>query len=219
MEIKLGSWYRILAPRPVVLVSTVSSKGVSNAALADLQATTTSNLPNLYFEVVLEYQLYTVINNSTGSGAHTALLVNASQRAIFDPAGSWYHPQLPERNDVHYGMSDPIVDFYVDYHTRITYRTVIQEIEVSPQVAEAALREIQAYGAVRRGHCADATSEILRKLPGFEDIPRTYFPRKLSRAFGARPGVATTIARDDDPDDNSGVILAPPALYVSQGRS
>ncbi len=163
--------------------------------------------------------LYTVINNATGSGAHTALLVNASQRAIFDPAGSWYHPQLPERNDVHYGMSDPIVDFYVDYHTRITYRTVIQEIEVPPEVAEAALREIQAYGAVRRGHCADATSEILRKLPGFEGLPRTYFPRQLSRAFGALPGVTTTIARDNDPDDNSGVIEAPPALYVSQGRS
>lgn len=32
MEAKLTSWYRILAPRPVVLVSTVNSKGVSNAA-------------------------------------------------------------------------------------------------------------------------------------------------------------------------------------------
>lgn len=32
MEVNLKSWYRILAPRPVVLVSTVSSEGVANAA-------------------------------------------------------------------------------------------------------------------------------------------------------------------------------------------
>ena len=75
--------------------------------------------------------LYTVINNKNGTGAHSALMVNASQRVIFDPAGTWHHPKLPERNDVHtwhhpklperndvhYGMSDAVVDFYVDYHT------------------------------------------------------------------------------------------------------
>lgn len=32
MELGLKKWYRILAPRPVVLVSTVNKKGVSNAA-------------------------------------------------------------------------------------------------------------------------------------------------------------------------------------------
>jgi len=32
MELGLKKWYRILAPRPVVLISTVNSKGISNAA-------------------------------------------------------------------------------------------------------------------------------------------------------------------------------------------
>ena len=36
--------------------------------------------------------LYTVVNKSTGSGAHSAILVNGSERVIFDPAGTWTHP-------------------------------------------------------------------------------------------------------------------------------
>ncbi len=161
--------------------------------------------------------LFTVVSNRSGAGAHTGLLINGSQRVLFDPAGTWYHPQLPERNDVHYGMSDPIVAFYIDYHTRITYHTVIQEISVSPQVAELAIQRVQEYGAVPKAQCAFATSGILRGLPGFESIPRTWFPKRLSRAFAKLPGVTTRIARDNDPDDNKGRLLqAPPAFYVQQ---
>jgi len=32
MELSLSQWYKVLAPRPVVLISTVNLKGVSNAA-------------------------------------------------------------------------------------------------------------------------------------------------------------------------------------------
>ncbi len=32
MELSLEKWYRILAPRPAVLVSTISAKGIANAA-------------------------------------------------------------------------------------------------------------------------------------------------------------------------------------------
>jgi hypothetical protein len=161
--------------------------------------------------------LFTVINNKNGSGAHTGLLINGSQRVLFDPAGTWYHPQLPERNDVHFGMSDPIVDFYIDYHTRETYRTIIQEVEVSPEVAEIAMQRAMAYGAVPKAQCSYATTGILRGVPGFESLKRTWFPKQFSKAFGALPGVTTRVVYDDDPDDNSGLIEAPPALYVQQG--
>jgi len=152
--------------------------------------------------------LVTVINNRNGGGAHTALLINASQRVIFDPAGTWYHPYLPERNDVHYGMSDAALAFYIDYHTRITYRTVTQKILVSPEVAELALQKVQAYGAVPKGLCTKSTSEILKSLPGFESLPVTWFPKKLEKAFAKLPGVETHTFTDNDPDDNSGVIIA-----------
>ncbi len=32
MELSLTQWYKVLAPRPVVLISTVNAKGISNAA-------------------------------------------------------------------------------------------------------------------------------------------------------------------------------------------
>ncbi|MFN3993454.1 MAG: hypothetical protein ACK4IU_11170 [Tabrizicola flagellatus] len=151
--------------------------------------------------------LYTVVNTRTGSGAHSAILVNASERVIFDPAGTWYHPKLPERNDVHFGMSDKAVAFYLDYHTRITYNTIEQTVYVSPEVAELVLARVKAYGAVPKAMCTQATSSILRGVPGFESLPQTFYPRKLSEAFGRLPGVTTRVVTDDDADDNHGVLM------------
>lgn len=150
--------------------------------------------------------LFTVISNSNGSGAHAALMVNGSQRVLFDPAGTWHHPQLPERNDVHFGITDPTVDFYIDYHSRLAYHTVIQEYEVSPEVAELVLARVQAYGAVPKAHCTQAVTAILRGVPGFENIPSTFFPKKAMQAFGALPGVTTRKVYDDDPAKDTGLV-------------
>lgn len=151
--------------------------------------------------------LYTVVNKRTGSGAHSAILVNGSERLIFDPAGTWYHPKLPERNDVHFGMNDKALAFYIDYHTRITYDTIEQKVYVSPEVAEMVLARVKAYGAVPKAMCTKATSSILRGVPGFESLPQTFYPKKLSKAFGKLPGVTTRTITDDDDDNNHGVLL------------
>ncbi|MFO1201939.1 MAG: hypothetical protein U1E58_04815 [Tabrizicola sp.] len=151
--------------------------------------------------------LYTVVNKSTGSGAHSAILVNASERVIFDPAGTWYHPKLPERNDVTYGMNDKALAFYIDYHTRITYDTIEQKVYVSPEVAELVLERVKNYGAVAKAMCTNATSSILSGVPGFESLPRTFSPKRLSKAFGKLPGVTTRVITDDDDDNNHGILL------------
>lgn len=151
--------------------------------------------------------LFTVISNSSGAGAHASLMVNGSQRVLFDPAGSWHHPNLPERNDVHYGITDLAVDFYIDYHSRVTYHTLRQDIVVSPEVAEMAMRAVQAYGAVPKAMCARSVGEILRGLPGFESMPNTLFPKALSEAFGALPGVTEERFYDDDPEDNGQILV------------
>src|SRR5690606_2620833 len=49
--------------------------------------------------------LFTMISNDTGSGAHTSLMINASQRVIFDPAGSFRNETIPVRGDVVYGVT------------------------------------------------------------------------------------------------------------------
>lgn len=151
--------------------------------------------------------LYTVVNKQSGSGAHTAILVNGSERVIFDPAGSWNHPRVPERNDVHFGMTDKAVAFYVDYHARETYDVIEQTVEVSPEVAETVLAKVKANGAVANAFCTSASSTILRSTPGFETLPSTMFPRQLSESFAELPGVSTRVITDDDDDRNHGVLL------------
>ncbi|MCP5039040.1 MAG: hypothetical protein GY945_15715 [Rhodobacteraceae bacterium] len=151
--------------------------------------------------------LFTVISNRSGSGAHAGLLINGSQRVLFDPAGTWHHPNLPERNDVHFGITDPAVDFYIDYHSRVTYHTIRQDIQVSPEVAEAALRAARNYGAVPKAMCTQSISSILRTLPGFESLPQTLFPKNLAEAFRELPGVTEQTFYDDDPEENGYILV------------
>lgn len=146
--------------------------------------------------------LYTMIANRNGSGGHSALMVNGSQRVLFDPAGSWHQPTVPERNDVLFGMTPTMERYYRDYHARETYHLVIQTLTVSPEVAELALREVQANGAVPQGFCANSISRILSRLPGLESVRPTMFPNKLMKQFGAFPGVVTEKQFDTDSDDN-----------------
>jgi hypothetical protein len=151
--------------------------------------------------------LYTVTATRDGSGAHSGLLINGSERIIFDPAGTWYHPFLPERNDVHFGMSPRMVSFYIDYHARETYDVWEQTLVVSPGVAELVAARAKAYGAVPKAHCTQSVSSILRGVPGLEALPQTYFPVKLRNAFGEIPGVTTRKISDDDADNNHGVLM------------
>jgi hypothetical protein len=154
--------------------------------------------------------LFTVVNNQTGSGAHSGLLIDGSERVLFDPAGSFNHPRLPERGDMHHGMSDPMVAFYIDYHARETYRVIEQKLPVSPQVAEMVIARAKARGAVPKAHCANSISAILRDVPGFESLGVTFFPNRLADQFGALPGVTSRVITDDDADDNHGVLLIDP---------
>ena len=64
--------------------------------------------------------LMTMINNRTGSGGHTALVVNGSQQVIFDPAGSFRDPRVIERGDVLYGMTPKWIQGYKSSHARST---------------------------------------------------------------------------------------------------
>lgn len=147
--------------------------------------------------------LYTMINNRNGQGGHSALMVNGSQRVLFDPAGSWHHPTVPERNDVLFGMTPVMERYYRDYHARETFHLVIQTIPVSAAVAEKALHDVQVYGAVPQAYCANSTSTILRGLPGFEGLKGTMFPVKLMERFATYPGVVTTTQYDTDSDNNA----------------
>ena len=158
----------------------------------------TSNPPTL--------TLFTVINVNSGNGGHAALLVDASERVLFDPAGSFYHPRLPERNDVFYGMTDAAVDFFIDYHSRESWRVVRQDLVVSPEVANRALALVQSYGAVPKAFCANSIATVLGQLPGFEAISSTMFPVNLMEQFSVYPGIVRSEFHDMDVNNNGQLI-------------
>lgn len=140
----------------------------------------------------------TMVNNRTGAGAHSALLINASQSVLFDPAGSFEHERVPERGDVLYGMTPSWVRSYKSAHARETFHVVSQEIPLSAAQAERALQLVQANGAVPSAMCANATSGILRQVPGLQNIRQSFYPLKLMDQIEQMPNVTTTRLYEND---------------------
>jgi hypothetical protein len=138
--------------------------------------------------------LMTSIRTATGVGAHSALIINASQRVIFDPAGSFQatidgQPAAPQRGDVIYGVSPAVLAAYLTFQSSQGFHATTITIPVTPAVAEAALQKAEGHGWVSQAFCADATSSLLASLPGFETLRPAIFPREFMRQVAKLPGV------------------------------
>lgn len=152
--------------------------------------------------------LYTVISTNTGSGGHSSLLINGRERIIFDPAGTWNHPWAPERHDVHFGITEKMRKFYIDYHARESWYVRAQKLPITMAQADQLMARVERNGSVNKMMCADSVSSALRDMPWLHDkVPFTFSPLKLSKAFGQLPGVTEKDHYDNDPDDNSGVLM------------
>ncbi len=151
------------------------------------------------------------INARNGSGAHAALIVNASQRVLFDPAGTFEHPDAPIQHDVHFGMSDRMVSVFIDYHTRDSakeeYYVFEHTLQLPAATAELILQKVQAYGPVPKAQCTKSISEILRSVPGFESLPSTWFPKAFGEAFAQLPGVRSRKITEATSDKSHGVVM------------
>jgi len=146
--------------------------------------------------------LKTMINNRTGSGGHTSLVINGSELIMYDPAGRWFHSWAPERNDVLFGMEPALMKQYDSFHARDTHHVVSQKIYVTPEVAAKAMQLAFAAGPSLDAQCAKNTSFMLRQLPGFESIKQTWYPAKLMNNFAMLPGVQTTKVFENDKGKN-----------------
>lgn len=151
--------------------------------------------------------LFTVIGIPGGEGGHSALMINGSQRVIYDPAGSWKHPSIPERHDVLYGITDNFKNFYIDYHARETYWVAEDTVPVSREVADLAIRQAEANGAANKSFCAIETGNVLQGVPGFENAPSWFSPLNLREWFQTLPGVTSERHMDGDPANNHNVLL------------
>jgi len=142
--------------------------------------------------------LMTVIANSSNSAGHSSLLINASQRVLYDPAGTWFNKEVPERADMLYGMTPKMLQYYIDYHARKRFRVVMQTLIVPPAVAEKIMRAAIERGATPSGLCANSTSHLLSQIPGLEDFPISIWPKSAVEAMARVPGVKTREIRQND---------------------
>lgn len=140
--------------------------------------------------------LITSVNPSSNTGTHTALLIDGAQRLLFDPAGHWDHPGVPERNDVWFGMSPEYLDLYYAFQSEGIYEVHAQSVEVSPAVAQRLSQVVQTAGPISSFYCSQTVSGILSTTPGFEHISQTFFPVVLMDQFATVPGVTTEVIVD-----------------------
>ncbi|MEM8654839.1 MAG: hypothetical protein AAGF36_08840 [Pseudomonadota bacterium] len=140
----------------------------------------------------------TMVSNRNGSGAHSALMINGSERVIFDPAGSFVNDRVPERDDVLYGISPAVLQGYRSAHARSTYHVVSQTVEVTAEQAEIAMQLAERNGAVGSAFCTNATTSLMQQVPGFENIRVTMFPSNLMEQMASYPGVVEDKYFEDD---------------------
>lgn len=154
-----------------------------------------------------ELVLFTMKSNRTGQGAHTSLLINGSQRVIFDPAGSFRNEAIVRRGDVIFGVTPGMLDVYTRYHARETFYVQVQRLQVSSELAEGVLREALAKGRQADARCAASTSEILAAFPQL-GISSTWYPNNLADQFAKLPGVTSRELYEYDSDDNRAILAA-----------
>ena len=135
--------------------------------------------------------LITMVNNRTGAGGHSSLMINASQRTMYDPAGRYFNSTVAEQNDLLYGITPEILNRYVSFHARDTHHVVLQTVEVSPAVAEQAFALAKQRGTSWDAMCSTNVTRILSRVQGFEHLRGSIFPARLMKNFSDLPGVKT----------------------------
>lgn len=138
--------------------------------------------------------LVTSINGRSDAGAHSALVINGSERVLYDPAGSWELQDgvAPERDDMHFGMFPAALDNYMAFQSNGVFYATEQTVVVPRAIADQAIAEAKAQGATPKALCGHSVSTVLAQLPGFEGFAVAYFPKAIAREFAKLPGVVET---------------------------
>jgi hypothetical protein len=142
--------------------------------------------------------LISMVNTRSGRSAHVGLLINGSQQVLYDPAGSFTHPDLPRREDVHYGMTPRYVDYYERYHARFDYFVEAQTVPLTRAQADQLIANAEARGKTMKTQCALAIADVLRPVPPFEGVERDFYPEPLREYFSRMPDVEQHFVRELD---------------------
>ncbi len=147
--------------------------------------------------------LLSMVDNSDGRSAHSALLINGSEQVIYDPAGTFQHPDLPRRGDIHYGVTPRFLDYYERYHARFSHYVHAQKVPVSMETANRILANAQATGKTPKMFCAGSVTGVLQPVAPFTHVRGSLFPETVRRDFAAIPGVEDSYVREYDEGKNN----------------
>ena len=147
-------------------------------------------------------ELVTMVKKSTGKGAHSALIINASERVIFDPAGTFQHEELAEVEDVHHGATDRLVSYYQRYHARFSHFVHVQRVYLDPPTAERLLLRARSNGAVGKMFCSNETAEVMKSIPQFAFFRTSMFPENLRVDMAKVSNVEDSYVYEDDDGQN-----------------
>jgi hypothetical protein len=142
--------------------------------------------------------LMSMVNTRSGRSAHVGLLINGSQQVLYDPAGSFTHPELPRRADIHYGMTPRYVDYYERYHARFDYFVEAKTVPLTRAQADQLIANAQAEGKAMKTTCALAVADVLRPVPPFQGVERNFYPEPLRKYFARTAGVDVHYVRELD---------------------
>jgi hypothetical protein len=146
--------------------------------------------------------LMSMVNARSGRSAHAGLLINGSQQVLYDPAGTFTHPDLPRRGDIHYGMTPRYVDYYERYHARFDYFVEAQKVPVTRAEADQIIANAQAQGQSMKMTCGLDVADVLQPVPPFQSVHKSFFPEALREDFAAMPGVEDSYVYESDVGKN-----------------
>lgn len=146
--------------------------------------------------------LFSMVNTASGRSEHSGLLINGSQQVLYDPAGTFTHPDLPRAGDIHYGMTPRFVDYYERYHARFDYFVEAQKVPLSRAQADQIIANAQAEGQRMKMTCSLAVADVLRPVPPFESVRKSIFPEGIREDFDRVAGVEDSYVYEHDVGQN-----------------
>lgn len=147
--------------------------------------------------------LLSMVSTRTGRSAHSALLINGSEQVIYDPAGTFQHPDLPRRYDIHYGVTPRFLDYYERYHARFSHFVQSQKVYVSRETADMVLANAVAQGRTPKFLCNTSVAAALRPVAPFGEVRGGFFPETTRDDFARISGVEDSYVYEADVGKNN----------------
>lgn len=148
-----------------------------------------------------EISLLTITHKPTSFMWHSALLITADERILYESGGYWKDPEDRRLADVHYNLTDErLRDYIARRGDPDVWQITLHRVEVSEDIALEAKRRAQTNQLVLGGFCAMGVAEVLKGLPGFDHLGPVFLPHDLVPVFEEIPDVELEVLSGAETD-------------------